>query len=192
MRTLIIVTTAALVMAGAASAQPIDAGAPAPSPEPPKYLRDAGYTQRDITPGLCRAVSSKRSDCVIPGMTAGIYQIEASETATATGDGAVLAFGILIGGARCIAGQTKNADGATPWTSGPKTLQLGCIAQIVADNDLIVSAESDVQKATLDPKGPLLSFRALPWSPIVSEQPFVPQAAPAPAPARARAPAGAR
>ena len=107
MRSYITAAVLALATAFAAGAQAAPGDAPAPVPLP-RLLVAAGYAQHEITPGLCRNVSPKETDCVIPQMTAGSYLIQASGTSTATGDGAVQALNILLGNAPCTQGRSKN------------------------------------------------------------------------------------
>jgi hypothetical protein len=171
MRTL--VTAAALALAAAAGAAyaqgaPSDAaGAPQPQPLPRVFVA-AGYAQHDITPGLCRNISPQETQCVIPQMTAGTYLIQASGTSTATGDGAVQALNILLGNAPCTQGRSNNTGkDSKPWTSGPQTIRLGCVVQILTDNTLTIRTTYDDAHATKDPKGPTLSIRALGWNPYL-------------------------
>jgi len=101
-------------------------------------------------------------------MTVGRYLIQASGTSTATGEGAVQAINILLGAAPCTQAQSKNTgEGTKPWTSGPQTIQVNCVVQVITDDALTITTSYDDQKATKDPKGPTLSVRRIPWSPYL-------------------------
>jgi hypothetical protein len=188
MRSYFLAVAAVLAGAGVAPAQPTTAPA-GPTPMPPKLYLQAGYSQPDITPGMCQNVSPKETRCTVPGMTAGAYLIVAQGTSTAQGDGAVQAIDIRVGnpGAPCMQAQSKNTgDGSKPWASGPQTIKVSCIVRLLTDTPVVIRTTYADQKAVSDPKGPSLSMRRLPWSPVVdaaagaggTEQPPKPGAAP--------------
>jgi hypothetical protein len=164
MRLLILAGALALV-GGAALAQPAPAGGL------PKAFQD--YAQPDITPGLCKNVSVKETDCVIPQMTAGRYLIEVSGTSTATAADAQQGIQIQVGGTICGAGTAHNTRPLS--TTGPTTIKLDCEAIILTDKTLTVRAVYDDLKATKDPKGPTLSIRRLPWEGLLNSRVFAPQ-----------------
>jgi len=169
MRALVTATALTLLFAGAAYAQPASAPAAPVGPSLPRIFQAAGYSQPDITPGLCHNVSPKETQCVIPQMTVGRYLIQASGTSTATSDGAIQAINILLSGAPCTQAQSKNTgEGTKPWTSGPQTIRVNCVVQVITDDTLTITTNYDDQKATKDPKGPTLSLRRLPWSPYLA------------------------
>jgi len=166
--------------AGAAGAAP----APAAAPTVPRIYQAAGYSQPEITANHCRNVSPSETDCTIPAMTAGAYMIEASGLSTASGPGASQAIVIRVENAVCAQGRSVNTGpNSRPWTSGPQTIRLSCVIQVVADAPLRVSAAYDDEKATKDPKGPALALRRLPWNPVLQMGP-VGGATDQPAPAR--------
>ena len=168
---------AAAVFALAAAATqaqgaPSAAAETAPPTPLPRLLVAAGYAQHDITPGLCRNINPKETQCVIPQMTAGSYLIQASGTSTANGEGAVQAINILLGNAPCTQGRSKNTGpNSKPWTSGPQTIRLGCVVQVLTDDTLTIRTTYDSAHATPDPKGPTLSIRALGWNPYLGASP---------------------
>ncbi|HWA63885.1 MAG TPA: hypothetical protein VG939_21095 [Caulobacteraceae bacterium] len=160
------VLAAAIVLASSAAA-----AQPAQMPPLPKLF--AGYTQHDVTPGLCRNVSPKQTQCIFPEMTAGRYMIEVSGTSTATAANAAQAIQIAVGNAVCGGGLRRNTQ---PLVVGkPSTLKLACETTIVTDTTLAVTAVYDDANATKDPKGPTLAIRRLPWTGIVTDKLIVPQ-----------------
>jgi hypothetical protein len=159
MKTLIL-AAAGLLAAGAAAAQP------AAAPVLPRAFD--GYSQPDITPGLCRNVSPQETQCIIPQSTAGLYQITATGTSTATAAGAIQKVVINVGGLNCMQAQTGANAG---WAAGSKkTLSASCTANVLTDQTLTVSALYFDQGATKDPKGPTLSIKRLPWPGALSVQ----------------------
>jgi hypothetical protein len=169
MRILATAAALSLLTAGAVHAQPARAAESGPPPAPPKVFQAAGYSQPDITPGLCQNLSPTKTQCTIPQMTAGRYLIQASGTSTASSDGAVQAINIKLGQATCAQAQSKNTgEGTKPWTSGPQTIRLACVIQVISDDALPVQVNYEDQKAIKDPKGPTLSFRRLPWDPYLA------------------------
>jgi hypothetical protein len=131
MRTPVIATSLTLLALSAPAAHAATA-APSGGPTaaaslpagPPKVYEMAGYTQPDITPGLCTTVSPKETR-TIPEMTAGRYLVQAAGTSTATGDGAVQAIDIRLDGGGdeqiCAKYQSQTPQGGSPWTSGAST-----------------------------------------------------------------------
>jgi len=165
----------AAVTAGFAQAAPAKPDAPAPAPlplGPPKVFVDEGYAQPDITPGMCANISPKETRCVIPGMTAGDYLILATGASTATAAGAVQAIDIRIGNTPCNQAQSKNTgEGAKPWLVGAsQTIRVACAVKILSDREIAVRTTYADDHATADPKGPRLSLRRLPWSPVISAE----------------------
>jgi hypothetical protein len=169
MRTLVTAAAMSLFAIGAAHAQTGRAADNGPPPSLPKIFQAAGYSQPDITPGLCQNLSPTKTQCTIPQMTAGDYLIQASGTSTAASDGAVQAIDIRLGNAECNRGQSKNTgEGSKPWTSGPQTIRIACVIQVVSDDALTITTNYTDEKATKDPRGPTLSLRRLPWNPYLS------------------------
>jgi hypothetical protein len=147
-----------------------DPAPPGPPPAPPHVFLAAGYSQPDITPGLCETRGPKETRCVIPEMTAGRYVIVASGSSTATEEGAAQAIDIrLVSGGEeqiCARAQTNTAKGGKPWSAGARTIRVACIVQIISDDKLVVRATYADSHATPDGKGPVLAFRKVAWSPI--------------------------
>src|SRR5579863_259714 len=180
MRTLAIATGLTLLALSALPAQaqptgeaaPADAAAAGPPPAPPRIFQAAGYSQRDITPGLCKVVGPKETQCEIPEMTAGRYFIVAAGTGTAAGDGAVHKVEIRLdfNGAEqsCASAQSQTPKDGKPWTEGTRTISVGCAVQLVSDGKIVVRALYALEHATTDQKGPALFFRKLPWDPILT------------------------
>src|SRR5262249_22618824 len=149
--------------AGAALAQPAPVGGL------PKLLQAQGYAQPDITPGLCKTVSAQETQCVIPQMTAGLYEIGATGTSTATAAGAQQRLVITVGAVLCNQAQTNPNPN---WAANtPKTLKVVCQANILTDSAMSVSARYADAKATKDPKGPTLAIRRLPWPGVINSAP---------------------
>ena len=147
---------------------------------PPKVFEMAGYTQPDITPGLCKVVSTSQTQCVIPEMTAGRYYIEAAGTSKATDAGAAQQLTILVGDRQCTSLQRGSGD-KDPWAVGaPRTFKVGCYAVVLTDRPLLVNAVYLDGKATKDAKGPLLSIRRESWAGIVNATGVLPPQAGAP------------
>ena len=152
---------------GEDAAQP---AASAPPVGPPRVFQEAGYAQHEITPGLCQVIGPKEAQCEIPAMTAGRYFIVATGTSTATGDGAVQAIQIRLDGAGmqqpCASAQSQTPKDGKPWTSGQRTISVGCVVQLISDNRVMVKALYADQHATTSDKGPGLFFQKLAWNPV--------------------------
>ncbi len=167
-------TAAALALAAAsiAAAQPDQRG---PAPTPPRAFQESGYSEPDITPGLCKIVDSSHAQCTIPEMTAGRYYIEAAGTSKATDAGAAQQLTILVGEAQCAQG-ARGTDAKNPWAAGePRTLKLGCVTSVVTDRALEINVFYADAKATKDSKGPIVSVRRLPWGGVLTMAPVVPK-----------------
>lgn len=147
--------------AAAALAQPA-------GPSVPKAFTE--YAQPDITPGLCKNVSPTQTQCTIPAMTAGRYLIEAAGTSTSTAEDAYQRITIQVGSTSCQVATNKAAWPAKK----PRTFRFDCVATVLTDRPLVVTAAYDDFHATKDPKGPTLSVRRLPWEGVLSASGFAP------------------
>jgi hypothetical protein len=153
----------ALILSGGAVA----VAQPAP-PALPKLFAD--YGQPDITPGLCKTVSTSEVQCIIPAMTAGQYLVEATGTSTAQGPDAKQALQISVGVVPCGSGQ-NNAS----WPSGARTFRLDCSVAVLTDKPLVVRVIYQDTHAIKDPRGPQLSIRRQPWEGVLTSRVFAPQ-----------------
>jgi hypothetical protein len=172
MRNLILAVAALATGAGAASAQPGGPAAPQAPPAPPRVFLAAGYTQPDITPGFCKNVDISHTQCTIPAMTAGRYIIAVSGASTATAADGAQQIIIAIGNQVCST-STRNPDPHVPWAIGTKrTFVAACVATIITDAPLTVTAVYADSKATKDPKGPLLSVSRQPWTGFIDASPL--------------------
>jgi hypothetical protein len=160
---------------GAASAQPAPGAAPAAPPAspvgPPRAF--TGYTQPDITPGLCRTVSPQVAECTIPQNTAGRYVIEAQGTSSAPKPNAKQQISIYLfdGAYGRLCGQTQ----PVAWTTGARTIKLNCLVTIVTDRPILVRVTYADENATRDPAGPKMIIRRLNWDGIVEMSASAPQ-----------------
>lgn len=174
----LLVTTAALALlaAGAAHAQPATPAAPeGPPPAPPKVFQEAGYSQPDITPGLCRNVNANTTQCVIPEMTAGAYLIQASGTSTDQATDSAQQIAIIVGDTNCGSATLRGTADHPTKVGVPLTIKYSCRVDVLTDKPLtVVVAYADL-KATKDPKGPTLSVRKVPWAGVVNAIGFAPQ-----------------
>ena len=182
MRMLQTVIALALLGAADASAATTTAPAPAKSATPPVAAAAPAlpvgplprgfysYLQPTIAPSACRTVSPAEVQCQIPAMTAGRYLIEAAGTSTSQGADAMQALEIDIGTRQCGVGKNSAA-----WPSGARTFRLACETVLMTDTPLTVRVLYADQKATKDPKGPVVSIQPLPWNGVLSAQPFVPK-----------------
>ena len=165
-----------LLIAGvaAAVAQPTPtkpgAAPSAAAPTPPKVFLAEGYSQPDITPGLCKNVDAQRTVCTIPAMTAGTYYAEALGSSTATAEGAAQQITIAAGAQSCTS--RRGQDPKTPWAVGAeRSLRGGCLFTVVTDAPMTIIAIYLDDKANKDAKGPLLSVRRMPWAGALSAMP---------------------
>jgi len=140
---------------------------PAQSVAPPRAF--AGYAQPAIAPSACKMISIAQTQCEIPPMTAGRYLIEAAGTSSAPAAGANQALEIDVAGRRCGVGRDSVA-----WKSGPRTFRLDCEVTLLTDTPLTVKVIYADAAATKDPKGPAVTIRPLPWTGVLSAQPFAP------------------
>ncbi len=163
---------AALISAAAVAsvqAQPRDS-APIPLGAPRAF---AGYTQPDITPGLCRNLNANVSQCTIPAGTAGRYLIRAAGTSSSPRQGARQQLSILLGNetsARSCATATNN----NAWPSGARTFRLECAVTVVTDRPITVFVRYADENATVDRAGPTIAMTRLPWDGILDMQYNVP------------------
>ena len=158
----------AIAGASAAAAQP----AAAPTPLGPPRVFD-GYTQPEITRGLCRNINATISQCTIPAGTAGRYLIHAAGTSTAPRAGAKQQLSILIGEADS-ARSCATATNSSAWPSGARTFRLDCAVTVVTDRPLTIFVRYADENATKDPAGPVVSVQRLPWDGIVDMQYSIP------------------
>jgi hypothetical protein len=179
MRALFTAAALTLLLAGAASAQGDDsagkAGAPeGPPPAPPRIFQAAGYSQPDITPGLCKTVNDHAIQCVIPEMTVGRYLIQASGTSTMLTADAAQQLSIYVGDTGCGAATYRGTTANPPKVGAAKTLKFSCVTTVITDRPLTITVTYADEHATKDPKGPTLSIRKVPWGGVVSAAGFVP------------------
>jgi hypothetical protein len=125
---------------------------------------------------------------VLPAMTAGRYLVEAvgistalpaaaapapstrGAAAPATPQGAIQAIAIFTGDRAC--GRVQSP----PWTtSGAHPIRLSCEITVVADAPLPITVSYADSNATMDPRGPGIVVRRLPWDGVITAQAFVPQ-----------------
>jgi hypothetical protein len=116
------------------------------------------------------AVSPAETRCVIPAMTAGRYRIEAAGTSSAPSVGANQVLQIDVGGAQCGVGRDN-----APWTAGSRTFRLDCEVTLLSDASIPVKVTYADSQATKDPKGPAVTFTALPWNGVLDSQAFAPR-----------------
>ncbi len=121
-----------------------------------------GYGHPAIGPADCRVLSPSQAQCVIPARTAGRYVVDAAGTSTATGAGAVQA--IIIGGRTWTCAQAVNR---APWASGPRTFHVQCMVTVLTDEPLTVTTLYRDEKATKDPKGPVLTVQPVAWNGVI-------------------------
>jgi hypothetical protein len=152
--------------AAALSAVFVTSSAPAQTAAPSGAMPGfPGYGHPALGPGDCKALGPSQAQCIIPARTAGRYLIDAVATSTATGAGAVQS--IAIGGSNWTCAQAVNR---TPWSSGPRSFHVQCLATVLTDEPLAVNMLYRDTNATKDPKGPVLTVRPIPWSGILEVQ----------------------
>jgi hypothetical protein len=172
MRSLVL-TAAALALAGAAVAQPAGAPPAGPAPTPPRLPRlfaQAGYAEPAIPATACRAVNANQTTCQLPAMTAGRYFARATAASTATAADAAQQLTIVAGDQHCTS--TYSHDAKAPWAVGAKrTFYAGCVFTIVTDEPMAVTVVYLDQKATKDPAGPTLALYPQAWTGALSALP---------------------
>jgi hypothetical protein len=154
---------AALALAALASA-----GAAPPSPPDMPIAAYPGYDHPEVTAESCKSNNPAQTICQIPAKSAGRYLIVVLAKATATGPGAAQSVAISGQGWVCGERGTKKGD----WTSGPRTVIAQCIISVLNDNPLPVVATEAVQGATLDPAGPKVAIRRIPWNGVLETSNF--------------------
>jgi hypothetical protein len=163
----VVVACALLALAGGAGAQTPPRPAP-PAAGPPRVF--AGYAQPAVPPSACRVVNAGEVDCQFPGMIIGRYVIETAGTSTAQGAGASHALQILVADQVCGAGRSTDA-----WSSGARTLRLDCAITLLSDQPVAARVLYVDDKATKDPKGPVVTIRPLAWNGVLSAVVFAPK-----------------
>jgi hypothetical protein len=137
---------------------------------PPRAFQAEGYSQPDIGPGACKHLDAQRTACTIPAMTAGSYYAEAVGASTATAAGAAQQLTIAAGDQSCTS--TRRPDPKAPWAVGQaRSLRGGCLFTIVTDTPLEIVAVYFDDKASKDPKGPVLAVRRAPWAGVLNAMP---------------------
>jgi hypothetical protein len=155
---------AALALAALASAA---ASPPTPPDTPLGAFPDYGHPE--VTVANCRSHDPGRTECFIPAKTAGRYVVEAAGTSTATGPGATQS--LVLGGPGWSCNQpitTKKGE----WSSGPRTLRIGCVVTVLADAPVPVIAAYADTNATKDPKGPVVLIRRIAWDGVLEVSDF--------------------
>ncbi|MDR3513894.1 MAG: hypothetical protein P4L73_19830 [Caulobacteraceae bacterium] len=152
---LVALALAALATAGAAP--------PSPPDQPLGAFPDYGHPE--IGAASCQVKDPAHTECFIPAKTAGRYLIEAAGTSTATGPDATQT--LVVGGPGWTCNQpvsTKKGE----WTGGQRTLQVACVVTVLADTALPVVAIYADTDAKMDPKGPVLTIRRVPWNGVLA------------------------
>ncbi len=159
MRTALLLAACVAEVSGAAWAQ---------SAAPPRAF--AGYAQPAIPATACKPIGPSETQCVIPGMTFGRYRIEAAGTSSAPSVGANQVLQIDVGGVQCGVGRDS-----APWASGSRTFRLDCEVTVLSDAPVPVKVTYADSQATKDPRGPSVTFTALPWNGVLDSQAFAPR-----------------
>jgi hypothetical protein len=175
MRSLVTAAVLALTAAGSASAQGSAAAPEGPPPAPPRVFQAAGYSQPDITPGLCKTINDHAVQCTIPEMTVGRYLVQASGTSTPSATDAAQQLTIVVGDNSCGSATFRGTVKVPAKVGTPHPLKFSCITTVMTDLPITVTVIYADDKATKDPKGPTLSLRKVPWGGVVSTSGFVPQ-----------------
>jgi hypothetical protein len=166
---------AALALAVLASA---GAAPPTPPDTPPAAY--PGYNHPEISPDACSSKNPSQTICFIPAKSVGRYLIVAEAKATATGPGA--AQGVAINGQGWVCGErgTKKGD----WSSGPRTLVAQCVISVLNDTPVPIIVTEAVTAGTLDPAGPKVIIRRIPWNGVLETSNFQVGIRPAPGAAK--------
>jgi hypothetical protein len=177
MRSLVTATAVlALLTAGSAFAQGGGAKPPeGPPPAPPRIFQAAGYSQPDITPGLCKTLNDHAVQCTIPEMTVGRYLVQASGTSTPSATDAAQQLTIVVGDSSCGSATFRGTEKIPAKVGAAHPLKFSCITTVMSDQPVVVTVIYADNKATKDPKGPTLSLRKVPWGGVLSAAGFVPQ-----------------
>ena len=169
---------------------PAPVAAPATAASTPDVLPKGfeGYAHPEVTPAMCRVINTAQSQCVLPAMTAGRYEVDVVGVSTATlpaspapaapakpgaapakPQGAAQALTIVAGDRIC--GRAESPQ----WTTGVHALRFSCEIAIMSDAPFPITVVYADVNATMDPRGPGISVRRLPWDGVLSTRPFVPQ-----------------
>ena len=130
---------------------------PASAYPAPRFL--PGYTHPDIT--QCQTVGASRRECTVPANVGGRYLVEAVGLATGTGPNATLGMNIIIGEQVCI----MQTDGKF---KGQYYMHLVCETTLATESPIKIAVNLATRDATLDPGGPKISIRAMPWDGVIS------------------------
>ena len=141
----------------AAGGGAIAQAAPAATYPAPRFL--PGFIHPDIT--QCQTVGPNRRECTVPANIGGPYLIEAVGRATGAGPNATLAMNIIVGEQVCI----MQTDGKF---KGPYYLHLVCETTLATEAPIKIAVNLATRDATLDPGGPTISIRAMPWDGVIS------------------------
>lgn len=146
-------------LAALALAAIISAGAAVDAPP----LAFDGYNHPEITADNCKVKDPGHVTCFLPPKTMGRYLITVMGASTATGPNAVQA--IAIGGPGWTCGQVSSRKG--DWTSGSRTFVAQCEVTVLSDTPFEIDAAFGGPDATLDPAGPKMSIRNIPWNGMI-------------------------
>jgi hypothetical protein len=157
---------AAAVLAASATAAASAPTSPGALVGPPKVFRAAGYSQPELGPTACKAVSAAEVQCVVPAMTAGAYLVRASASSTAQAPDAAQQITIVAGDQSCTS--TRKPDAATPWAVGSaRTFQSACVFTFLTDTPLVIAVIYLDAKAAKDPKGPQVTITRASWTGVL-------------------------
>ena len=121
------------------------------------------YGHPEVTADNCQSKDPGHTTCYIPAKTMGRYLVTVRGKATASSPDAVEA--ISIGGPGWACGEAQSKKGE--WTSGERIFIARCEVTVLNDTPLQIDAQFAGPGATLDPKGPVVTIRRLPWSGVL-------------------------
>lgn len=127
------------------------------------------YAHPDIGPDACKTLNATTAECTIPGGVAGRYFVEADGSSTATDAKAAQSMTIRGDTWLCAQAATK-PEAAKPWSSGPRTLKVGCMLNVLADSPVVFRAIYADSHATKNPKGPVVTIKRVAWDGVISAQ----------------------
>ena len=136
--------------------------------DPP--LGAAGYSQPDITADNCAVKSPGLTVCFLRPRTMGRYMVHVEGVSTANGADATQSISIGASNSwSCGGAETKPGPS---WTSGARTFVAQCSITVLSDAPLEIDATFGGQNATLDPAGPAVTIRRMPWNGVLTADPL--------------------
>lgn len=128
-----------------------------------------GYRHPEVPTSTCKLVNAGRRDCVIPGMTAGRYVIEAAGSSMPIGAKPRQQLTIIVDNQKC-----SQAFDASSWSGATRTIRTTCEITVLSDTPTVISIVYADLQALKAATGPEVSIQRLRWSGVMQMREVTP------------------